>query len=60
MRDKYLEETKMKCNMCKGQLKHYHYNGVFIWVCCDCPNIQFELWNDIDIVELTEFLKLKE
>lgn len=50
-------EKKMSCNMCGGDLKHYNYNGTFIWVCQACPNIQFELWSETDVIELQEFFK---
>ena len=50
----------MKCNMCSGDLKHYNYNGTFIWTCESCSNIQVEINDSTDATELSEFLKLEE
>lgn len=47
----------MKCNMCDGELKHYNFNGTFIWICEDCPNVQFEFIDMIDINNLKFFLE---
>lgn len=59
---------RMICNMCGHQLTHYNYNGTFIWLCEEdeeletdnvgCANVQLEIWEDTDIVEFNEFLKL--
>lgn len=63
VRNDYIEvvpnNKKVTCNMCGGHLTHYNYNGTFIWMCDECPNIQLEFYNDTDIIEFNEFLKLK-
>lgn len=49
-------ECDMKCNMCDGKLDYLNYKGTHIWVCEDCPNIQFECVEDKDVENLIEYL----
>ena len=52
-------EENIRCNLCDGRMKYINHNGTFIWVCEDCPNIQFEFYNKTDYVELGDFLNIK-
>jgi len=49
---------KMKCNMCDtDEIYHYDYKGTHIYVCDQCPNIQFEYVEPKDLDNLVEFMK---
>lgn len=46
----------LKCNLCGGSMQHYNHSGTFIWVCDECPNIQFEFVSMTDVLEVEDFL----
>lgn len=49
-------DYEVKCNLCGGRMKYIEHNGTFIWVCEDCPCIQFEYYTDTDFRELGDYL----
>lgn len=49
-----------KCNICDTHnMRLFNYKGTFIYICDDCPNIQFEFIDYCDIENLKEFLYLE-
>ena len=50
-------ECDMKCNMCGGTLDYVNYKDTHIWICQNCPNIQFEYVEGKDDKNLCEFLE---
>lgn len=50
--------NRMLCNMCEGEnLAYREYKGTHIWICDNCPNIQFESIERKDINNLKELLE---
>lgn len=51
------KDKMIQCNMCDGKLHLYKYKSVYVWICEDCMNIQFEYENEQNLEDLYEFLK---
>jgi len=47
----------LTCNMCDGNMKHILYRTTHIWSCKECMNVQFEYFEEKDIVNLEAYLK---
>lgn len=50
---------KLKCNLCDAEMDYLEYKGTHIWVCEDCPNIQFEFYTYEDVKNLEDYIQRK-
>ena len=49
-----------KCNICDSHdVRVFCYQGTYIYICDECPNIQFEFYDYNDVVNLKDFLYLE-
>lgn len=53
------KETNMTCPMCGTNLDYTQKNDTHIYACAECPMIAIEFFNDKNIEDLKEYLKLK-
>jgi hypothetical protein len=51
--DSWKRSKELICNMCGGKMEHRKANNTNMYVCEDCPNVQFEYYdmtNSLDVV----------
>lgn len=51
------DDDKFNCNMCDSKMNHKSLNNTHIYVCEECPNIQFEYYTEENLKDLISLLQ---